>query len=241
MKTTPGSECFPSRYSAAPSGLGDDHHEGGVVIVTISREYGAAGARRGRRDRPGAGLPTCSPTTCPPRSRARLGTSQGGRLPPGPAPRLPSPSECSAVFEAGSPESIARSCRPRPIDPFDEDVRRELERSVREAAAALGDVVILGRMASVVLAGSPGMIRVFLTAPAGLAHRAASARRSASPPQRANAEIDRVDARRRNYARARFGVVWGSPDGYDLVVDTSRFGIEGAVSLIVAATVQQAL
>jgi cytidylate kinase len=225
----------PLTLLRAPSGLGDDHHEGGVVIVTISREYGAAGlaVADGTAQALGYRLLT---DDLPAAVAARLGTSREAVAARAGA-EAPLAERVLGGLEAGSPESIGGPPASA-IDPFDEDVRRELERSVREAAAA-GDVVILGRMASVVLAGSPGMIRVFLTAP-----RAWRIERVCETfgftPQRANAEIDRVDARRRNYARARFGVVWGSPDGYDLVVDTSRFGIEGAVSLIVAA-VQHAL
>ena len=134
-------------------------------------------------------------------------------------------------LEAGSPESVAAPAASG-FDRFDEDVRRELEQSVREHADR-GDVVILGRMASVVLAGRPGMVRVFLTAPkAWRIERISEA--FGFNRDRAKAEIDRVDARRRNYARERFGLVWGSPDGYDLVVDTSRFGIDGAIRLVLA-------
>jgi cytidylate kinase len=201
------------------------------VIVTISREYGAAGLAVA--DGVAQALGYYLLTDDLQASVARqLGTSQevvaarAGAEPPL-AERV------LGGLEAGSPESIA-GMPASAVDPFDADVRRELERGIRERAA-LGDVVILGRMASVVLAGSPGMLRVFLTAPkAWRIERLCES--FGFTAARAKAEIDRVDARRRNYARERFGVVWGGPDGYDLVVDTSRFGIEGAVRLIVAAT-----
>jgi len=205
--------------------------KGAGVIVTISREYGAAGlaVADGVAQALGYYLLT---DDLPASVAKRLGTSQevvaarAGAEPPL-AERV------LGGLEAGSPESIAGTPASA-LDPFDADVRREVERGIRERAA-IGDVVILGRMASVVLGGSPGMLRVFLTAPK--AWRIERLCESLGfTVSRAKAEIDRVDARRHNYARERFGVVWGSPDGYDLVVDTSRFGIEGAVRLIVAAT-----
>jgi cytidylate kinase len=199
------------------------------VIVTISREYGAAGlaVADGVARALGYSLLT---DDLPASVAQRLGTTQdvvashAGAEPPL-AERV------LGGLEAATPEAVSPPSRV--VDRFDEDVRREIERSVREHADR-GEVVILGRMASVVLAGRPGMVRVFLTAPkAWRVERLCEA--FGFTPERAKAEIARVDARRRNYARERFNVVWASPDGYDLVVDTSRFGIDGAVELIVAA------
>ncbi len=199
------------------------------MVVTISREYGAAGLAVADGVAAALGYELLT-DDLPASVAARLGTStQEVAARAGAA--APWAERVLGGLEAGSPESVAGP--QASVDPLDAQVRREIERGVRERAAG-GDVVILGRMASVVLAGFPGLLRVFLTAP-----RAWRVERLCETfgftPQRAKSEIDRVDARRRNYARERFGVVWASPDGYDLVVDTSRFGIDGAVRLIVAA------
>jgi len=204
--------------------------KGRLVIVTISREYGAAGlaVSDGVAQALGYALLT---DDLPTAVAARLGTSpQEVAARAGAEPPLAE--RVLGGLEAGTPEAVG-SPPASVLDPFDADVRREIERSVRERAAA-GNVVILGRMGSVLLAGSACLLRVFLTAPkAWRIERLCES--FGFTPARAKAEIDRVDARRRNYARERFGIVWGSPDGYDLIVDTSRFGIDGAVDLIVAA------
>jgi cytidylate kinase len=51
----------------------------------------------------------------------------------------------------------------------------------------------------------------------------------------ARAEIARIDEARRAYARDGYRVAWGDPRAFEVILDTSRFGIEGAASVIVAA------
>lgn len=201
------------------------------MIVTISREYGAAGlaVADGVARTLGYHLLT---DDLPASVAARLGTSQEEVAARAGAER-PLAERVLGGLEAGNPEWIEAAAA-SDADPFDLQVRRELERSVREYAER-GNVVILGRMAGVLLAGRTGLLRVFLTAPKPWRiERIAEA--FGLKPERAAAEIARVDARRRNYARERFGMTWGSPDAYDLILDTSRFGIEGAIELIAAAT-----
>ena len=63
---------------------------------------------------------------------------------------------------AGSPQTVGPDAAPL-LDPFDEDVRREIERAIRDRAAR-GNVVILGRVGNAVLAGMPGLARAFVYA-----------------------------------------------------------------------------
>jgi len=104
---------------------------------------------------------------------------------------------------------------------------------IRERAAR-GDGVILGRNAAAVLGARPDLVRVFLTAPrAWRIERIIEA--FGIPRARARAEVDRVDAVRRSFARERYKIVWGDPHHYDLVLDTSRFGVDGAVEIVASA------
>jgi cytidylate kinase len=119
------------------------------------------------------------------------------------------------------------------LDDLADERRREIEEAVRASAAA-GNAIILGRAAGTILAGRPDLVRVFLHAP--LAWRIAQiARGQGIGEAEARAEIARIDEARRRYAREYYRVAWGEPQHYDLVVDTSRFGIEGAAAVIVAA------
>ncbi len=111
--------------------------------------------------------------------------------------------------------------------------KRGIELAVREAAEA-GRVVIVGRLASAILAGRPDLVRVYVSAPLAwrIAHVAASL---GVGPADAKAEVARIDEARRAYAREWYRVSWGDPRNYDLVLDSSRFGIDGSGDLIAAA------
>jgi cytidylate kinase len=108
-----------------------------------------------------------------------------------------------------------------------------MERLIVEAADR-GNAVIVGRGANGILAGRPGLVRVFLRAPLDwrVAHVAESL---AVDEPAARAEVARVDGGRRAFARERHGIEWGHPRAYDLVVDTSAFGAAGTVAIVAAA------
>ncbi len=110
---------------------------------------------------------------------------------------------------------------------------REIERLIREAADA-GNAVIVGRGGNAILAGRPDLVRVFLTAP--VAWRAAHIAESLGVGEaEARAEVARVDAGRRTFARDRYDIAWGDVRHYDVLVDVSTFGAHGAAAIVVAA------
>lgn len=200
------------------------------MIVTISREYGAAGLAVADGVAHALGYELLA-DQLPKAVAARLGTS---------------PEEVSARESNDAPFServlrglgagtadVATGLASPAVDEFDESVRREIERAIRETAA-LGNVVILGRSAAAVLGPRPDVLRVFLTA-----ERAWRIQRVVETfgiaRSRAAHEVDRVDAERRTFTRARYKIAWGDPHFYDLIVDTSRFGVDWAVELVVAA------
>ncbi|HMD03467.1 MAG TPA: cytidylate kinase-like family protein [Candidatus Baltobacteraceae bacterium] len=200
------------------------------MIVTISREYGAGGlavADAAAREL-GYGLLT---DDVPKEVAARLGTTAqevGQRA----SAERSLPERMLADLEAGSPESI-NSTPPRLPDEFDESVRREIERTLRERAAE-GNLVILGRMGSAVLAGRPDLLRVFLTAPPGWRIERVMETFGRTRNE-AMSDIEQLDAARRRFAKERYKIAWGNARCYDLVLDTARFGIEGAAGLIASA------
>ncbi len=119
-------------------------------------------------------------------------------------------------------------------DQLDVERRRGIERAVREIAEQGENVMIIGRAAGAILAGRSDLVRVFLKAP--LAWRIASiVRQFGVSEDVARAEIARIDEARRAYAREGYRVAWGDPANYDLVIDTARFGVEGAANVLVAA------
>ena len=113
------------------------------------------------------------------------------------------------------------------------ETRRATEDAVREAAAP-GNAVIVGRMAGTILGRRPDVLRVFVHAP--LAWRVAHVAESLGVGESAaRDEIARIDEARATYAKEQYRVTWGDPRNYDLVLDTSRFGVGGSAEIIVAA------
>ena len=118
-------------------------------------------------------------------------------------------------------------------DDLSDAALREMERLIHEAADA-GDAIVVGRSGNMILAGRPGLVRIFLTAPVAwrAVHLTASLKVSEAE---ARAEIARVDNARRAFARERYDYAWGDPKYYDLILDVSTFGVDGSVATILAA------
>jgi cytidylate kinase len=116
---------------------------------------------------------------------------------------------------------------------FDEEYVREVQEAVREFAAH-GNVVIVGRAGGAILGRRPDVVRVFMYGPREWRIERLVSERSLDQ-KAAAAEIDRIDRARKAHLRDWYNVELGSPEVVDLAIDTSTFGPEGSVALIVAA------
>jgi cytidylate kinase len=199
------------------------------MIVTVSRAYGAAGQAVSRRaaERLGYRLLDEQLDVV---VATRLGTSPDVVESVGDRPR----GFGERVMEqlgGGLPE-LAQPAVSRDDDLVAER-KRGIELAVREAAEA-GAVVIVGRMGGAILAARSDVLRVYVSAPVEwrIAHVAESLGLSEA---KAKAEIARIDEARRDYAREHYRVSWGDARNYHLVLDTARFGAEGAGDVIAAA------
>jgi len=200
------------------------------VIVTISREYGAAGLAVADGTAAALGYELLT-DDIPKTVAARLGTSSDEVKTR--ATNEPSLGErILRGLSAGTAESVSPATPRLPGD-FDESVRREIERTIRERAAC-GDVVILGRNAGALLGLRPDVLRVFLQG-----NRAWRIARLVEAfgisPQEARADVERIDAGRKSFAQDRYNLRFGHAREYDLIVDVSRVGIAGAIGVVVAA------
>ncbi len=113
------------------------------------------------------------------------------------------------------------------------EYRYQLARVVG-AVAQHGGAIILGRGAHLVL-GAGQALRVLVVAALD-ARIARIAKRSALSEAEARREIESVDADRRAFLLKHFHADFDDPTRFDLVVNTSLIGIEGACAAIRAAT-----
>ncbi|MDB5040391.1 MAG: Cytidylate kinaselike family [Candidatus Eremiobacteraeota bacterium] len=199
------------------------------MIVTVSRAYGAAAhdVAAAAAERLGYRF---ADRELPVVVAARLGTSS--EAVESVAERPPSFGErVMQQLGGGVPETAQLGSQTE--DDFSIDTRRAIEGAVREIAAA-GNVIVSGRMAGTILGPRPDVLRVFIYAP--MAWRIAHVCESLGcDVALARDEILRIDEARRAYAKIHYRVTWGDPRNYDLMLDTSRFGIDGSADLIVAA------
>lgn len=197
------------------------------MIVTVSREYGALSSSVSRivAERLGYRLVD---EQLPVVAAWRLGTSADVVETVSERPR----SYGERVLDqlgGGMPEAV----QPPDTDEFPVETRHAIEAAVREEASA-GNAVIVGRSGHAILAGRTDLVRVYVHAP--LRWRAARVAQSLHLDEAAaRAEIARIDEARRTYARDGYRVTPGDPANYDLVIDTSRFGVDGAAAIVVAA------
>jgi cytidylate kinase len=107
-------------------------------------------------------------------------------------------------------------------------------RQVMEELAAAGDVVIVGRASSRVLAAYPGSLHVRVVASkATRVQRVAAA--AGVTTEAALAQVEQSDRTRRAYLRRHYKVDWDAADLYDVVVNTGRLQVDAAAALICAA------
>jgi cytidylate kinase len=200
------------------------------VIVTISREYGAAGLAVGDGVATALGYELFT-DDLPKRVAAKLGTSaEEVAERASAAPSLPE--RLLAGLGEGTAEVVSARA-PAFAGDFDESVRREIEAAIRERAAR-GNVVILGRNSGAVLGSRPDLIRTFLSAE--LEWRVARVLASfGGDRSQILADIERIDAGRKKVAKERYKIAWSDAHSYDLTIDVSRIGIAGAVTLVTQA------
>jgi cytidylate kinase len=200
------------------------------MIVTISREYGAAALDVAHR---AGGLLRYRVVgeDFPKIAALRLGTTHEDVV----AVEHRAPSLAERILGnlgTALPETQTAVAPPS----FESDVRKEMEAAVREAAQA-ADIVIVGGFANLVLRGKPNVVSVFLHAP--MPFRVARIQASLGVgPEAARKEIERVDAARRRWAKIYYDAEWGRAEHYSLTIDVAQFGIDGAARLIANAVSQ---
>ena len=103
---------------------------------------------------------------------------------------------------------------------------------IREVASQ-GNCVIAGRCAGYILRDEPDLVTVFIRA--RIEDRVGYAVKHYDlSPENALDRIKKIDKSRMNYYKYYTNRTWGSTDNFDLVINTTFTGIEGAVNVIKA-------
>ncbi len=97
--------------------------------------------------------------------------------------------------------------------------------------AAEGDAVFVGRCADYILRSRSDLVRVFIMADMPFRVKTIMERRSLTEDQ-ARRIIREVDKDRASYYRYYTDQTWGDSASYDLCLNMTRLGVEGAASVI---------
>ncbi|ARP49821.1 MULTISPECIES: AAA family ATPase [Caproicibacterium] len=110
-----------------------------------------------------------------------------------------------------------------------------LQEQIIKEAAQKGPCVIVGRCADYILRSHPHVFRVFLHADRDFRIQHAINDYGISP-QKAPETIDKIDKERAAYCNFYTSQRWGNAANYDLCLNTTHIGLEGAVQLIIDAS-----
>ncbi|MEP7158300.1 MAG: cytidylate kinase-like family protein [Chloroflexota bacterium] len=209
-----------------------------MPVITISRQFGAAGVPVGRilAERFGAEF---LDRTIVAEAALRAGIPESDLE--GYDERLPSLwQRVASALASSSPEPpLPSSSYADQLAPLSVHERLlEVTRHVIEAAAARGNAVILGRGGVFILGKKPATFHIKLHASLEARVRYLLARvetipAEARPEEKALRELcESIDAARAEYVRRVFGADWLDVTHYDLAVDTGRLGVDGTADLI---------
>jgi cytidylate kinase len=121
-----------------------------------------------------------------------------------------------------------------PVPPVESSDYEQLIQDVIRETANAGNVVIVAHGAGMCLAGSPRLLRSFVTAsPATRAARLAA--QASLDLKRAEKAVKDADAGREDFFRRFYEVSHETPWQYDVVVNTDQLAVPQAAALIVAA------
>ena len=189
------------------------------VIVTIGRTYGSKGAAIGKTLANALGIPYYD-------GAILEGAAENSGL---------SKRYIEHVDE--SLRSVPLVYNIVPLRDAGRDAMEQLRRTADEAQseiilqAAQGPCVIIGRRADQVLWDKPNLVRVFITSRMEDRIQAVSEFDHLSKDE-ARKRIAVIDKFRADYYGALNGSIWGQADNYDLCINTSIMGEEGALFML---------
>lgn len=198
------------------------------LVVTVSREYGSGGHDVGEAVAHQLGIPLYD------RALIDRTARELGRAPEHVADVEQNISTAKLWELVFTDKSIPESMNPS----LDDAIFVSQSRTLRELAQK-GSCVIIGRMANWVLRDRPNVLRVFVCSNRELAVSRVMATTGLTAEEAAR-KVERVNRGRANhYLQYSDGHQWTDARNYDLVVNTSVTGIEGAANLIVTAAQMQ--
>lgn len=200
--------------SAAPAG-------NTPLVITISRQYGSGGHEIGEKLAETLGIPLYDRNIID-KTAEELGFS----------PKVVMEREQSATPMQLLETVVAEGGGVLPdMELSEDDAIFVTESRIIRDAAAKGSCVIIGRCADFVLRNRTECFRVFVRADIEQARKRVVEKYGITPDN-AEAEIEKINRERSNHYWRYTGRKWADVDNYDLVLNSSKTGIDKAVGMI---------
>ena len=116
----------------------------------------------------------------------------------------------------------------------------ETQKTIIKEAAERGPAVIVGRAGYWILKGHPGLLSVFLHAPADQRIRRVRKVYKLPSDSAAMEMVQQSDRQREQFIRAATGLDWRDPANFHLCIDTAKLGTPVAIELIYSAAMEVA-
>ena len=185
------------------------------IIITIGRESGSGGHAIAKKIADAMGI------SCYDKKRLVEGTAKLGGLNRSYVKKLDEkPAGFPFTGRIGGYEESPES-----------NVARMTFDYIRQIAASGESCVIVGRCADSVLAGNPNVLRVFVVGEEEDKNRRLAGIRQI-PLEEADEERKETDRFRRAYHNFYSDTKWGDSRAYDLIINSSRLGIQGTADYI---------
>lgn len=201
------------------------------IIITIARQYGSGGREIGEKIAAALGIPLYD-------KEIITDAAAKGELHPEVLVNADESAANSLLYTLAMGSNIAGTTMhfgyKMPLNDKLFILQSELIKEYAEA----GSCVIIGRCADYVLRDRDDVMRLFVYG--DLEHR--KARIAERHPEIKSSQIvdtiNKTDKRRSSYYNFYTGNKWGKYDNYDMAINSSTIGIDGAVQIILAAVKQ---
>jgi len=196
------------------------------IVVTIARQYGSSGHATGRRLAQELGMAYHDKSLI--EKAAQISGISSETLQS--ADEKATPSFLYSIA-TGNYDVYPLSINFAPYEMPINDKLFNLQSDIIRAEASKGPCVFVGRCADYILNGRKNVIKVFLYASIDERVKRVAKHHSISE-QDARTLIYKTDKKRANYYNYYTSLKWGKNENYNLMIDTTEIGVEGAVRII---------
>lgn len=196
------------------------------IVVTIARQYGSSGHAVGKKIAEQFGM------TYHDKSLIEIAAKKSGISEETlkSADEIATPSFLYSIA-MGNYDVYPLSINFAPYEMPVNDKLFNLQCDIIREEAEKGPCVFVGRCADYILNGKENVIKVFIYADIDERARRV-ARHHGISEQDARALIYKTDKKRANYYNYYTSLKWGKSENYNLMIDTTHIGVDGAVSII---------